>query len=312
ASLTIERADGKLVISWAANTEVDFAFYRLNMGTDKDHLSEFIDITGLATDSYIHADLDNGTAYYYRIAAIDKAGNESEWSDRLSGTPKATQTITFDALEDKVYGVEPFVLSATATSGLTVQFESSDNGVVSIGDDGVTVTIHGAGMVTITAIQPGNTAFEPATAVQLELVILKAKPVITWAAPNAITYGTALSDTQLNAAADVDGLFTYTPAAGTVLEAGTGQSLSVTFTPDDTENYEPVTAEVAIDVLKAKPVITWANPTAITYGTALDDGIQLNATANVAGLFNYSPAAATVVDATADRPLTATVMRGDK
>src|SRR5690606_8028300 len=242
ASLTIERADGKLVISWAANTEVDFAFYRLNMGTDKDHLSEFIDITGLATDSYIHADLDNGTAYYYRIAAIDKAGNESEWSDRLSEIPKATQTITFDALEDKIYGAEPFVLSATATSGLPVQFESNDEGIASIADDGVTLTIHRAGTVTIVATQPGNIAFESAVAVPQELTITKANPVITWATPAAITYGTALDHTQLNAEADVDGLFTYTPAAGTVLEAGTGHPLTVIFTPDDTDNYEPVTA----------------------------------------------------------------------
>src|SRR5690606_6338893 len=137
-SLTIERADGMLVVRWDANTEVDFALYRLYTGIDGNDLSEFIDITNIATDSYIHGDLDNGTEYYYRIAAVDKAGNESEWSDRLSGIPKATQTITFDVLDDKVYGAEPFVLSATATSGLTVQFESNDNGVASIGDDGVT------------------------------------------------------------------------------------------------------------------------------------------------------------------------------
>ncbi|WP_177195003.1 fibronectin type III domain-containing protein [Parapedobacter indicus] len=247
-SLAIERADGKLVISWDVNTEVDFALYRLYMGTDLNDLSESIDITDIAADSYIHADLDNGTEYYYRIAAVDEAGNESEWSDRLSEMPKAAQTITFDVLDDKVYGAESFVLSATATSGLTVQFESSDNGVASIGDDGVTVTIHGAGTVTITATQPGNTAFEPAIAAQQELVILKAKPVITWANPTAITYGTALSDTQLNAEADVDGLFTYTPAAGTVPDAGTGHPLTVTFTPDDTDNYEPATASEVIAV----------------------------------------------------------------
>src|SRR5690606_30817988 len=96
--------------------------------------------------------------------------------------------------------------------------------------------------------------------------ITKAKPAVTWATPDPITYGAALDDTQLNAEADVAGLFTYTPAAGTVLEAGTGHPLTVTFIPDDTDNYQPVTAEVAIDVHKAKPAITWATPAAITYG----------------------------------------------
>src|SRR5690606_25829261 len=306
----IERGAGELVISWKTNTEIDFALYRLYMGTDEETLDESIDIAGVATDSYTHGDLVNGTAYHYRIAAVDEAGNESEWSDLLSEIPKATQVITFELLEGKVYGTDPFVLSATATSGLTVLFESSNDEIASIGDDGLTVTIHRTGTVTITATQPGNDAFEPATAVLQELVIAKATPVITWLDPEAITYGTALGDTQLNATADVDGLFTYTPAAGTVLDAGTGHPLTVTFTPDDTDNYDPVTAEVAIDVFKAKAVITWADPTAITYGMALDD-TQLNAEADVTGLFTYTPAAGTVLDAGTGHPLTVTFTPDD-
>ena len=54
------------------------------------------------------------------------------------------------------------------------------------------------------------------------------------------------------------GTFVYTPAAGTVLNAGAGQTLSVTFTPTDTANYTPATATVPITVLKATPTITWA------------------------------------------------------
>ncbi|MBT0895788.1 hypothetical protein KI811_18470, partial [Geobacter hydrogenophilus] len=62
-------------------------------------------------------------------------------------------------------------------------------------------------------------------------VVAKQVPTITWTAPAAITYGTALSATQLNASAGtVAGTFTYSPALGTVLNAGS-QTLSVTFTP---------------------------------------------------------------------------------
>ena len=46
------------------------------------------------------------------------------------------------------------------------------------------------------------------------LTVLKATPVITWANPADITYGTALSATQLNATATVPGSFTYTPPRG--------------------------------------------------------------------------------------------------
>jgi hypothetical protein len=56
----------------------------------------------------------------------------------------------------------------------------------------------------------------------------KSSPLISWSAPAAISYGTALSSTQLNATASVAGTFTYTPAAGTVLKTGT-QTLSAVF-----------------------------------------------------------------------------------
>ena len=78
--------------------------------------------------------------------------------------------------------------------------------------------------------------------------MLKATPVITWANPADIVYGTALGATQLNATTTVPGTFVYTPAAGTVLSAGAAQTLSVTFTPTDAANYTTATQAVAINV----------------------------------------------------------------
>jgi hypothetical protein len=123
----------------------------------------------------------------------------------------------------------------------------------------------------------------------------KATPTITWATPSPITYGTALSSTQLNAAASVAGTFVYSPAAGKALGAGS-QTLSVTFTPADTSDYNAATATVTLVVNKATPTITWATPSPITYGTALSSA-QLNATTSVAGTFVYSPAAGMVLGA---------------
>ena len=79
--------------------------------------------------------------------------------------------------------------------------------------------------------------------------MLKATPVITWATPADIVYGTALSATQLNATADVAGSFIYTPAAGAKLNAGANQTLSVTFTPTDTANYKDASKTVQINVI---------------------------------------------------------------
>src|SRR6202040_1967543 len=107
--------------------------------------------------------------------------------------------------------------------------------------------------------------------------------------PASILYGPALSATQLNATASVPGTLVYTPAAGNIPAAGT-DTLSVTFTPTDTTNYTTATKTVQITVTQAAPVITWNNPAAITYGTALS-ATQLNATATVGGSFAYTPAA---------------------
>ena len=120
----------------------------------------------------------------------------------------------------------------------------------------------------------------------------KTTPVITWAAPSAVTYGTALSSTQLDATANVPGTFVYTPAAGTVLNAGS-QTLSVTFTPTDTTNYTTATKTQPLVVNQGVPEITWFAPSAITAGTALS-ATQLNAEASLPGTFVYTPAAGTV------------------
>ena len=134
---------------------------------------------------------------------------------------------------------------------------------------------------------------------------VKTTPTITWAAPANLTFGTALSGTQLNATASVPGTFVYTPPAGTVLPVGAAQSLSVTFTPTDTVSYTTATKTVAITVVRATPAITWAAPANLTFGTPLS-GTQLNATASVAGTFVYAPPAGTVLPVGAAQSLSVT------
>jgi glucuronoarabinoxylan endo-1,4-beta-xylanase len=118
-------------------------------------------------------------------------------------------------------------------------------------------------------------------------------PTITWAAPAAIVYGTALSSTQLNATASVPGSFAYSPSAGTIPSAGT-QTLTVTFTPTDTKTYSTATASVSLTVNKATPAIVWDPPVPVAYGSWLGPA-PLSAAASVPGAFSYSPAAGTFI-----------------
>jgi chitosanase len=76
----------------------------------------------------------------------------------------------------------------------------------------------------------------------------KTTPTITWNNPADIIYGTALSKTQLNAAASVPGTFTYSPVAGTILGAG-AHKLNVDFAPTDTVKYNIASKDVTINIL---------------------------------------------------------------
>lgn len=86
------------------------------------------------------------------------------------------------------------------------------------------------------------------SAVSSSVVKPPVTPTITWPAPAAITFGSALSAVQLNATANAPGVFAYSPPAGTVLPVGTGQTLSVGFVPSNTALYNPTAAATTINV----------------------------------------------------------------
>ena len=96
------------------------------------------------------------------------------------------------------------------------------------------------------------------------LTVTQATPTLTWTAPAAISYGTALSGTQLDASSGgVAGAFVYTPAAGAVLTAGS-QTLSVTFTPTDLIDYATATATVSLTINPASQTIAVGTPAPVS------------------------------------------------
>src|SRR5207248_11475772 len=96
------------------------------------------------------------------------------------------------------------------------------------------------------AFTPTDAANYTTASKTVSINVLKATPVLTWATPVDIIYGTALSATQLNASSSVAGTFVYTPPAATVLSAGAAQTLSVAFTPTDSANYTTASKTVRI------------------------------------------------------------------
>ena len=132
-----------------------------------------------------------------------------------------------------------------------------------------------------------------------DLLVAKATPAIAWNTPAAITHGTALSSTQLNAIANTNGSYTYTPGWGTVLPAG-DHTLSLLFQPSDPTRYTSATAAVTINVRRAVPAIS------VSGGTFVHDGAPHPATGTITGqggiglgplTFTYNGASTPPVDA---------------
>ncbi len=85
------------------------------------------------------------------------------------------------------------------------------------------------------------------------LLTVKIAPTITWPNPADITDSTPLSAMQLDATANVPGIFVYSPAAGTLLSAGQQQALTVTFTPTDSVDYGSISATAYVNVNDGAP-----------------------------------------------------------
>ena len=219
---------------------------------------------GVITTSTVTFNATAGTVYKI---AVDGWGGDSgalklNWAESGCSQVKIDQAITFGALSNRTYGDAPFTVSATATSGLPVNFQILSGPATVSGN---TVTITGAGTVIVRASQSGDPSFNAAPNVDQSFTVAKATPVITWNNPANIFVGTPLSSTQLNATAStpgtfsVAGTFSYVPSAGTVLNLGVNQ-LSVNFTPSDTTNYNSAAKTVQLTVVPL-PTVTLSSAT---------------------------------------------------
>nr|WP_284694772.1 MBG domain-containing protein [Geomonas sp. Red32] len=196
----------------------------------------------------------------------------------------ASQTITFNPIGAKNYGDGSFDLSYTpGASGLPVTFESSNTAAATV--SGKTVTITGAGSVTITASQAGNDNYAPATAQQTFNV---AKAVITVTADNqSRAYNTANPPLTYRYSGFVNsedqGVITGSPAISTTavidspvddypitVDQGTLSAVNYSFT------YVPGTLAVG----KASQSIGFTAVPAKVYGDAAFD---LSATGGASG-----------------------------
>ncbi len=126
-------------------------------------------------------------------------------------------------------------------------------------------------------------------------IAISSTPVIT-TNPTAsdITYGQTLANSTLTGGiASVDGIFTWTndSIAPAVINSDT-TLYSVTFTPNDTVNYDSTTTDITLTVNKANPAYTTPTGLNALYGQTLAD-VSLPTAAN--GTFTWEDAITTSV-----------------
>ncbi len=211
-------------------------------------------------------------------------------------------TLTWTTPASVVYGTALGVAQLNASSGGlpgTFAYSPAAGAVLGAGINTLSVTF-----------TPSDTTDYAVATASVTLIVGQANPVLNWPTPAAISYGTPLSATQLDATANVPGRFDYDQTVGAVFSPGT-QTLSVTFTPTETADYTTATASVVLIVAKAMPSISWVPAGTIAVGMPLTS-TQLDATASVGGAFVYSPAAGVLLNSSGPQTLSATFTPTDQ
>jgi len=174
---------------------------------------------------------------------------------------KATQTITFPAIDDKTYGDATFTLgNATTDQGLTVTYTAADQSVVSI--TGNLATILKAGNTKITATQAGDNVTFNATSVERNLIVSKAPLKITAENKSKIYDGQVFSNytatytgfVKNETTTALTGTLSFSGTAVTAVNAG----LNYTITPGGytSNNYDFTFETGKLEISKRAITIT--------------------------------------------------------
>ena len=198
--------------------------------------------------------------------------------------------LTYDQILDQIQGT------------ITNPYNSQNvSGTFTI-TNGTNVPNIGEYVLVISFVPTDNSNYET-TNTQLNVRIVPADIISTWPSTSSITYGTQLSQVTLGYYLS-SGTFTFINATA-VLSVGTSTQ-QITFTPNDTTNYNIQTTSISVTVQKADPVITWPIASTITYGNTLSQSTFSGSTTVVSGTFLFTNATAVLSVGTSTQPITFT------
>jgi uncharacterized protein YegL len=198
--------------------------------------------------------------YSVTATATDNLGATSTSGAVSITVRKSDQTITFDPIPDKTYGDAPFSINASSSSGLPVSF-TVISGAATLSAN--TVTITGAGSVSIRAGQGGNDSFNPAPAVTRSFNVAKAAATITLGNLSQTYDGTPKTATVNTNPAGLSGVaVTYNGSTTAPTNAG-NYSVVASLTNN---NYTASDAPGTLAIAKASQTITFNALAGKTYG----------------------------------------------
>ena len=140
SGLTAAGAASQVTLDWTAVSGA--SSYTVYWANSTGVSSSSTAITSVSTDNYTHSSLDNGTTYYYKVAAVDSAGTGTLSSEVNAATPLpapdnlsasgANNTITM--IWNSVSGATSYTLYWDNVSGI----DNSDTAITSITNDNYT------------------------------------------------------------------------------------------------------------------------------------------------------------------------------
>jgi hypothetical protein len=120
AALTVTPGDAKTTSNWGANTEADLAGYAIHCATSASGPFTRLNASLLSTRSYVDTAVSNGTTYWYRVTALDTAGNESAPSATVSATPQGAAVVRYRISGKVTANGQPLAGTNISAAGQTV------------------------------------------------------------------------------------------------------------------------------------------------------------------------------------------------
>jgi hypothetical protein len=287
---TAATATATFTVSAAAPT-ITFSIANQTYGATPFTVSASSNSTGAFTYSIVSgpATISGATITLTGTGTVKVQASEAATTNYTAGTATATftvsaaaPTITF-SIANQTYGAAPFTVGASSNSAGTFTY-TIQSGPATI--SGSTVTLTGAGTVTVLASQAasGNYAAGSATAT---FTVAQATAAITFNVANQ-TYGAAPFTVSASSAST--GAFTYSVVSGPATMSGSTVTLTgvgtvvLQVSQAATTNYTAATKNATFTVTQGTPTITFTVSNQ-TYGAA---PFAVSASSASAGAFTYS------------------------